>query len=130
MNYGLDYPNNNFSGTATRVIREAISPVIRSRLQRFNIASFQVQVDRAKVDYDDNDLLTMEWTDDGKKTWKWLGRADNPAGPVGKKMNQPRLKWNALGQSREGRNFRIRVDSDKIVSLLSAYVDFHNVFTD
>ena len=130
LNYGLNYASNQFDGAAQRAIREAISPVVRSRLQRFNIASFQVQVDRGKVQYDDDDLITMEWTDDGKNSWHWLGRVNHPDGPVGKKMNQPRLKWNALGQSREGRNFRVRVNSDKPVSLLSAYIDFQRFFID
>lgn len=123
----FDYSLDIGTYLTERIEREGVTPVLRSNLQRFNIASFQVQIDKSKVDYDDDDVLTLEWSDDGQKTWHWLGQRDNPSGPETKKINQPVLRWNVLGQSREGRNMRVTVLADQPVTMLGAYIELQGL---
>lgn len=63
------------------------------------------------------DTLLLEWSDDAKRTWRDGSREGQQL------TRNRRYRWNRLGQFREGRHFRLTVDSERRVDVLGAYLD-------
>ena len=126
----LDY--GRFDGEL--ITREAITPTIDAGQRRVRAHLFQVEVPKrppevvGDFDGDDfygrdfqfgskNDIMTLEWTDDGGETWKDGGRDPKP-------LDDRILRWTALGQFRLGRRFRIRTSASRRVQILGAALKY------
>ena len=103
-----------------QIHREATSPVLFANLQRQSNHSLHIDIPSRAGDAADDILL--EWSDDGKRTWKGATAQDGTS--KAKLLDQgTRFRWNRLGQFREGRNYRLTTAARRRVDILGAYVD-------
>ena len=118
FHYSLDYGKEG----GDMVTREAVSPILHANQQRFKCSSFQADIPRlplAGATGTENDCVVLEWSDDGKKTWKPL-----PGRPTAQPLDgYERHKWNGLSQFRSGRNFRLMFKACRRVQVLGAYIE-------
>ena len=63
----------------------------------------------------------MAFSDDNKQTWK-RSTAENPDGQP-RKCNQTRIRWTALGQSRN-RHIRLVSSTTTRTDIIGAYTEF------
>ena len=107
--------------------REAISRLISANEQ--NLVFHSLWIDLPQFDAPpagSDEILELDWSDDGQETWK--GYVDNgvtrPRG-YGQTDNlrRRRLRFNLLGSTQEGRNFRIKVRSKGRVQINATYHD-------
>ena len=108
----LDWGDQN--GEPTR--REAVTPVLYANLQRATCWSFEADIPprAAGITGAEDDRLFLQWSDDGKETWR--GGSRQP-----KSFNVVRHRWLQLGQF-QSRNFRLVVNARRRVDVLGAYV--------
>ena len=111
----LDIGTND--GGAIR--REAISPVIHANRQRFRQHSFELDVAR-RHSFEADETVSMSFSDDSKQTWKRTAQGDDGQP---RKCNQSRIRWTALGQSRN-RHIRIVSNTTTRTDIIGAYTEF------
>ena len=100
--------------------REAVGPTVFINLHRVQSASFQADIPLR--DGDDDDSILLEWSDDGKKTWK--GSTDQLGNSKARNLDDgPRFRWSRLGQFRTGRNYRLTTSAKRRVDILGVYTD-------
>ena len=105
----------------SRIRREAVSPLVFANLQRFKMPSFHIDIPLRSGGESTDDIL-VEWSDDGKKTWKGGSSFDGTPN-VQPLDTGPRLRRNRMGQTRTGRHIRITTDAKRRVDILGAYVE-------
>ena len=105
-------------GAAIR--REAISPVIHANRQRFRQHSFEADIAR-RHSFSAEETIAMSFSDDNKQTWKRT-TTENPDGQP-RKCNQTRIRWTALGQSRN-RHIRLVSSTTTRTDIIGAYTEF------
>ena len=118
---------NDVDGAAAAIHREAISPLIFANLQRFLMRSFHIDVPR-RAGGRPVDSVLIEWSDDGKNTWKGgtslaLGDDAQPVSNAQLLDDGPRLRRYRLGQTRTGRHMRLTTSARRRVDILGAYVE-------
>ena len=99
--------------------REAISPVIHANRQRFRQHSFELDVAR-RESFTADETVSMSFSDDSKQTWKRTAQGDDGQP---RKCNQSRIRWTALGQSRN-RHIRIVSNTTTRTDIIGAYTEF------
>ena len=105
---------------AVSIRREAISPVIHANRQRFRQHSFELDIARRHA-FSADETVSMSFSDDSKQTWKRTTDALPDGAP--RKCNQTRIRWTALGQSRN-RHIRIVSNTTTRTDIIGAYTDF------
>ena len=96
--------------------REAVAPVIHTNLRRERVRFVQVEIP-LRSGGTHQDSIRLDWSDDGRATFQ---NGDRPPKALD---TGPRIRWNALGQFQEGRNFRLRTSAKRRVDILGCYVD-------
>ena len=103
------------TAAGTRIVREAITPVITANEQRARMLSFQVDIPQRGNAQGENETVSIEISDDGQRTW-----SDRDARTIA--LGTGRLKWNRLGQFRN-RHIRLTIDALQFTDVLNAYVE-------
>ena len=66
------------------------------------------------------ETVSMSFSDDSKQTWKLTSQSDDGQP---RKCNQSRIRWTALGQSRN-RHIRIVSNTTTRTDIIGAYTEF------
>ena len=92
----------------------SILPVLHANMHTTTVSNFQVDYNQEVVD--GGGSVTLQYSDDNNITWSL---------PYGREqeLSNKRLRWNSLGKFREGRNFRITVNTDRTLVMDSAAVE-------
>ena len=98
----------------TSIRRIAQSPILFEDLKRLRIEHVEIDIPNPQsMGFEDSDTIMLEWSDDEGRTWNAVST---------KRLNQPRLRWNRMGQTREGRLLRMTVNSNKPILILGTYL--------
>lgn len=109
-------------GLELAIEREAVSPLVFANLQRFKMRSFHIDVPHREGGEAEDSIL-VEWSDDGKRTWKGGTSQDGSQSNAQRLDAGPRLRRNRMGQTRTGRHIRITTSAKRRVDILGAYTD-------
>ena len=118
FHYSLDYGKED----GVMVTRQAVSPILHANQQRIQVPSFQVDIPKLPLGGatgTENDCAELEWSDDGKKTWKPANTQDTQ-----KLLDEhERYRWNFPSQFRSGRNYRLTFKACRRIQVLGAYIE-------
>ena len=110
------------NATDNVIQRESIAPLLFANQQRVNMTSFQIEVP-LRSGGQPTDSILVEWSDDGKRTWKGGTAQDGTTSLAHKLDDGPRFRRNRLGQFRIGRHMRLTTSARRRVDVLGAYVE-------
>ena len=104
-------------GSLPQLRRQMINvlPIFQLSLHTTTIRNFQIRFDQ-RGRFDDGGQVSLCYSDDDKKTFTAVEGRTYPIG-------EGRIRWNSLGTMRDGRHFKVSINTNRPTTLNAAFVD-------